>query len=113
MVGVRNARKTDAWRVAVEAIWRTTPRRGLAMNSLRLGVKAGGELSCVMACVSRFATGSRGRESGGGGMEGRDGWVVEGGEGVEAERERGGPAVVRGEGFAEAAEEALAGGRVG
>ena len=38
MVGVRKARKTDAWMVAVEAIWRTMPRRGLAMNSLRLGV---------------------------------------------------------------------------
>src|ERR1035437_6670421 len=76
MVGERKARKTEAWRVVVEAIWRTRPRRGLAMNSVRLGVMVGGELSCVMDCVSRLATESRRRESAADVFLKRPAWLV-------------------------------------
>ena len=65
MVGVRKARKTEAWMVAAEAIWRMTPRRGLAMNSLRLGMAMGwvSELGWAKVCVSRLEAESRRRES--------------------------------------------------
>ena len=58
MVGERKARKTDAWTVAAEAIWRTIPSRGLTMNSLRLGVAVVWlvELVMLMARVSKLET---------------------------------------------------------
>src|SRR5438105_4210681 len=63
MVGVRKARNTDAWMVPKEAIWRTMPRRGLAMNSDRSGVvvRTRGAVADAAARlrVSRLPTESR------------------------------------------------------
>src|ERR1017187_10339929 len=51
--------------VAVEAIWRAIPSRGLAMNSLRLGWTVGGAAGggWVMTRGSRFQTESSPKES--------------------------------------------------
>src|ERR1035438_445707 len=51
--------------VAVDAIWRAMPRRGLAMNSLRLGWTVAGAAGggWVMTRVSRFQTESSRKES--------------------------------------------------
>src|SRR6266702_601536 len=64
MVGERKARKTDAWMMALAPTWRRIPRRGLAMISLRFGVRTGWgrELGCEIVLVSRLDTESRRRE---------------------------------------------------